>query len=322
MGNTPTHLQGAAASRGLSQWWSRYVEAFTSCLEFTDKSVDGATFVYVPDCSKATRLEQGEPVKDVEDIEVDVPVSTQASDEESEETEHARQEMLTPASSTITSLADRQHMQGHNIATNSNSSSFSHQDGDVTDTPGPIRRLMAGYDDSFDPSMTGEMMEQGTTNNTAYAHHKLAQSNYSHLPVPLPQYPQQPMHPAMEHHETQRWVDFNPDTINRVSHAGGPVQPESMMTGYSVFSNADMGAMAANSNSLPCTEDFYQSQARMEQMHRHLQHQNFDPGLSSQPSRDIPYRIASTQTAQQMPMRRHDSYDDNAVLHSSFYHHM
>lgn len=287
----------------------------------TDKLADGTTSVYVPDCSKATRLEQGEPAKDVEDVEVDVPLSNQASDEESEGTEHAGQAMLTPASSTMTSPVEQQRMQAHNIVTNSTSASFSNQESDVINNHEPKRQQMSGYDESFDRSMTGQTMERRNTDGMTYTTHGLAQPSYSHVPISQPQYPIQPVHSRIDHHETQQWAEFNSEAFNRVSHMGAPVQPEHVITGYGVFGGADMGNMATISDGLPCTEDFYQSQARMEQIRRQFQQQSLAVGLVSQPPRDIPYRTASAQSTQQMNISRHNTYD-HGVLQSSFYNHM
>jgi hypothetical protein len=273
--------------------------------------------VYLPDCSKATRLQQGEPERDVEDVDIDVPLSIHASEEDSEETEHAGQALLTPASSTMTSPADQRRIQRHSI--NNPSSGFSTQDADVN------RQQIGPYNEAFERSMASEMMERRNTNGMTYAHHALVQPDYSPLPPPISQsqYPQQSVHLRIDH-ETPRWVDFSPDAFNRVSHMGAPVQPEPVITGYGVFSNADMGSLATISSGIPCNEEYFQSQAnhaRMEQIRQRLQQQDLITELTSQPPRDIPYRTASAQSNQQMNMTSHNSYD-HGVLQSPFYQHM
>lgn len=276
---------------------------------------DGTTVVYLPDCSKATRTQQGEQPEDIEDVDVDVPLSNQASEEDSEETEHAEQALLTPASSTMTSPADRQRNQGYIIS--NPSSSFSTHDGDIK------RQQMRGYDEAYEQSMAGEMMERRNTNSMAYAHHALAQTNYSPLPISQPQYPQQSMHLRADH-DAQRWVEFGADAFGHVSHMGAPVQPESVITGYGVFSNTDMGSLTAIPDGVPCTEEYFQPQAnhaRMEHIRQRLQHQNLVTDFTSQPPRDIPYRTASAQSNQQIHMSRHNSYD-HGVLQNPFYPHM
>jgi hypothetical protein len=244
-----------------------------------------------------------------------VPNSTQASEEDSEETEHAEQALLTPASSTMTSPADQQRIQGRSVI--NPSSSFSNQDGDVK------RHQMGGYDEAFERSMAGEMMEGRNANGMTYAPRlQLAQPNYSPLPISHPQYSQHAMHLRIDH-DAQHW-DFNPEAFNHVSHMGAPVQPESVITDYGVYSNADMGSLAAISNRIPCTEEYFQSQAnhsQIGQIRQSLQQPNLVTELTSQPSREIPYRTASAQSNQQMNMTRHNSYDPN-VLHNTFYQHM
>lgn len=267
----------------------------------------------MPDCSKATRLQQGEPAGDVEDVDVDVPLSNHVSEEDSEETEHAAQALLTPASSTMTSPAEQQRIQGQFI--NNTSSSFSTQDGDVK------RQQMGSYDETFERSMAGEMMERRNTSGITYARHALAQPSYSPVPISQPQFPQQSMHLRMDHQEASRWAEFDSDTFNRVSHMGAPVQPETVITSYGPFSNTDMGTLALMSNGVPCTEEYFQPQTRMEQLRQRLQQQDLITELASQPPRDIPYRSASAQSNQHMNMTRHNSYD-HGVLHNSYYHHM
>ena len=284
------------------------------CLEIQLMNfIDGSTVVYLPDCSKATRLQQGEPAGDVEDVDVDIPLSNHVSEEDSEETEHAAQALLTPASSTMTSPAEQHRVQGQ--FNNNTSSSFSTQDGDVK------RQQMGSHDETFERSMASEMIERRNTSGITYAHHTLVQPGYSPVPISQSHFPQQSMHLRMDHQGASRWAEFESDSFSRVSHMGAPVQPDTIITNYGPFSNADMGALALMSNGVPCTEEYFHPQARMEQVRQRLPQQDLINELASQPPRDIPYRSASAQSNQQMNVTHHNSYDHN-MLHNSFYHHI
>lgn len=228
--------------------------------------------------------------------------------------------MLTPASSSMPSPVEQQHMQSHKEVNNSASSSFSNQASDVSNHHQPLRRQVRPYDEHFEPSMGGEIMERIASNAMTYNQPGFNQSTYSQLQLAQPPFQQRPSHPPMENHETTRWADYNnPNAFNQVSHMGAPVQAEPMMTEYGMYGDAHIGSM---NHGLPCTEDFYQQQSRINQMQRQSHHhRDLIPQLASQTLREIPIRTASAQSAQHMAISRHNSYDE-AMVQNSFYSHI
>jgi hypothetical protein len=281
---------------------------------------DGSLVVSVLDCSKTTRLDQGETEEDIED---DAPAHSDALDEETEEIEQAEPTMLTPTSSTMPSPVVQQRMQCQNNANNSASSSFSAQAGDVSSNHRPLRQQVRPYDDSFEPSMAGEMMERSVTNAMTYSQPSFNQPTYSQLQISQPQFQQQSMHPQIEQHDATRWAEYNnSDAFNHVSHMVAPVQAEPVIADYAMYSGTHCTSMAPITHGLPCAEDFYQQQARMNQMQRQIHHHHdLVPQLASQPPREIPYRTASAQSTQHMEVSRHNSYDQ-AIMQNSFFTHM
>lgn len=292
-----------------------------SVLAFANMLTDADTVVNVPDLSKTTRISQGESEKDVADED---PVTDQAqgAPAESDEPDNAEPITLTPASSTMPSPVDQQRSQGHNTITNSASSSFSEHGCDVMHNPQPVRQQTRPHNDALQRSMAGESIGRSVTSNMTYNNHACNQPAYSQMQMSHPQYQQHSMHPPMEHHETPPWSEYDDANVfNHISHMGAPAQSEPPMADYSMYNIAHMGSMATISHGLPCPEEFYQPQVRLDQMQRRLHHQHdFVAELPSQPSRDIPYRGTSTPSTQQMAMSRHNSYDQ-AMLQNSFYHH-
>ena len=266
------------------------------------------------DYSKTTRLDQGETEEDIED---DIPTTQRASDEEPDDAERAEPSLLTPASSAMPSPVEEQRVQGLNNLPSNSSSSFSNPGCDTMSNLQPVRQDSRSFGASVERSMVDTLMERNATHGMAYGHHG---ESYSQMQISQPQFQRPSMHPPVEHHETARWADFNnSNSFNHVSNMGASVQSEPAMTDYGIYSSTGIGSIATATDDLPCTEDFYQQQAQLDRMQQQIRHHhNLVPELASRQPRELPYHTGSSQSAQQMVMSRHNSYDQ-AMMQNSYY---